>query len=75
MSTGSVSPKFQIVIPKEIRRNHGIRVGQQLQFIDLGDRIVIVPLLEAEELRGALRSKTPIEREEDREIGSLETAR
>lgn len=70
MTTVSISPKFQVVIPKEIRRRHGIRAGQRVQFLDLGDRIVIVPLLEPKELRGSLKSKTPFKREPDREIAS-----
>lgn len=68
MTTSLVSPKYQIVIPKDIRNRYHIRAGQRIQFIDTGEQIIMVPLMEPSELRGSLKSKTPFTRERDRDI-------
>lgn len=39
MGKVTVSPKFQVVIPKEIREQIGVKVGMKLEMIVLGDRI------------------------------------
>jgi len=54
MPTTTVSPKFQVVIPKELREKHAICAGQKVQFLDLGYQIVLVPIVEPEELMGIL---------------------
>jgi AbrB family looped-hinge helix DNA binding protein len=67
MITVSVSPKFQIVIPKEIRRLFHLKPGQKLQILQLGDRLELVPLKNIKEARGALKGMdTSVEREGDR---------
>ena len=67
METTTVSPKYQIVIPKNIRRQMNIQPGQKLQVIQYGDRIELIPLREARELRGFIKGiDTTIEREPDR---------
>jgi AbrB family looped-hinge helix DNA binding protein len=67
MTTVSVSPKFQIVIPKEIRRLFQLKPGQKLQILQLGDRLELVPLKNIKEARGVLKGMdTAIEREGDR---------
>lgn len=52
MPTAVVSPKFQIVIPKEIRERMGLRPGQVVSLIDRGGIISIVPQRPISELRG-----------------------
>ena len=44
MITVNVSPKFQIVIPKESRRNLKLKAGQKLQIFQIGDRLELLPL-------------------------------
>jgi AbrB family looped-hinge helix DNA binding protein len=68
MTTASLSPKYQIVIPKEIRRHHNLKPGQKLQVVDNGKEIVLRPILTGEQLIGFLKGKEPLEfeREEDR---------
>ncbi len=39
MALAVISPKFQIVIPKEIRERMGLQPGQQVSLIDRGEII------------------------------------
>ncbi len=67
MTTVTVSPKYQVVIPKEIRQKLKLKPGQKLQIIQLGDRIEFILLKNIKEARGFLRGiNTEIEREGDR---------
>ena len=67
MTSVTVSPKFQIVIPKEIRESMGIVSGQKVQITSYQGRIEIIPLKPMEELRGFLKGiDTTVLREEDR---------
>lgn len=67
MTTVTISPKFQVVIPKSIRENMDIQVGQQFQFIQYGDRIEFIPVPNIQEMKGFLKGMdTKIVRERDR---------
>ncbi len=67
MTTVTVSPKYQVVIPKEIRQKLKLKPGQKLQIIQLGDRIEFILLKNIKEARGFLKGiNTEIEREGDR---------
>ncbi len=67
MDTVTVSPKFQVVIPLAIRDALGLRPGQKLRAIQLGDRIELVPVRPIKDARGFLKGiDTSIERETDR---------
>jgi len=67
MATAKVSPKYQIVIPLEVRRALDIRPGQQIQVIPFDGRIELVLLRPMREARGLLRGiDTHIDRESDR---------
>lgn len=67
METVTVSPKYQVVIPKKIREALGIRPGQKVQAIQYGNRIELVPVRSLAEARGFLAGiDTTIEREPDR---------
>lgn len=67
METVTVSPKFQVVIPKRVREKLAIRPGQKVQVILYEGRIELVPLKSAQEMRGFLKGMdTSIEREPDR---------
>jgi AbrB family looped-hinge helix DNA binding protein len=61
MSVVTVSPKFQIVIPKDIRKKLGLHPGQKAEvFASLtGGRIEIVPRRPMRELRGFLKGMDP----------------
>lgn len=67
MDTVTVSPKFQVVIPVAIRAALGLRPGQKLRAIQLGDRIELVLVRPTKDARGFLKGiDTIIEREADR---------
>lgn len=55
MPSATVSAKFQIVIPKEVRREVPIHKGQRLQVVAKGDVISLVPERPLADLRGLLR--------------------
>jgi len=67
METITVSPKFQVVIPKEIRQKLEIKPGQKLQVFQSGNRIEYIILKDIKGYRGFLKGKdTHIERDGDR---------
>lgn len=67
MTTVTVSPKYQIVIPKDVRDSMGIVAGQQVQVITCRQRIELIPLQPLSELRGFLKGiDTRVERDKDR---------
>jgi len=67
METITVSPKFQIVIPKEIRQKLEIKPGQKLQVFQSGNRIEYIIIKNISTARGFLKGiDTDITREGDR---------
>ena len=68
MDTVTISPKFQVVIPRRIRERMGLKPGEKLQVISFDDRIELVPIRPMSEMRGFLKGLDPsFEREtEDR---------
>jgi len=52
MARTKVSPKFQVVIPKEVRESMDLRVGQELQVVAKGGVITLVPERTLSSLRG-----------------------
>lgn len=69
MNQLSLSPKFQIVIPKDIREAMGLKPGMKMSMIRFGNRIEVVPIKDMASMRGFTKGiDTNIERESDREI-------
>lgn len=67
MLTVTVSPKFQIVIPKSIREILHLQPGQKMQVMEYAGRIELIPERDIKELRGFLKGiNTAFQREEDR---------
>ena len=67
METVTLSPKYQVVIPKAIREKLGLAPGQKIQAILLSGRIELIPVRPARELRGFLKGiDTRVAREADR---------
>jgi AbrB family looped-hinge helix DNA binding protein len=52
MATVTVSPKFQIVIPQEIREKLKLKPGQKLFMFEFEGRIQVEPKRSIHELRG-----------------------
>ncbi|MGD9497715.1 MAG: AbrB/MazE/SpoVT family DNA-binding domain-containing protein [Armatimonadota bacterium] len=55
MASVTVSSKYQIVIPKEVREALDIKPGQELAVLVKGTAISLVPVPTLEELRGVLK--------------------
>ena len=69
MSEVTVSPKYQIVIPKKIRESMKIRPGQKLIMVAEERSIRLMPERSMKELRALLRGiPGEFEREPDREL-------
>jgi len=68
MATTTISTKFQIVIPKEVREKLHLCPQQRLQVIEKGGVITLVPELPLKNLKGSLKgmSKTGIREKQDR---------
>ena len=68
MATTTISPKFQIVIPKEVREKLHLTPQQRLQVVEKGGVITLVPEVPLKSLKGALKGmpKTDIREKKDR---------
>jgi len=55
MATVTVSSKYQIVIPKEVRELLDIKPGRQIAILVKGKSVSLVPVPTLEELRGVLK--------------------
>jgi len=70
MARTRISPKFQVVIPKEIRDRHGLKAGQEMQVISKGNAITLIPDRPLSAFRGTLRgmSTSGYREKEDRQL-------
>ena len=67
METVTISPKFQVVIPKEIRDRLKLSPGQRVQAIAYENRIELIPQRPMKKMRGFLKGiDTDVPREDDR---------
>jgi len=66
MDTATISPKFQVVIPRAIREKWNVKPGQKVRFIIYGNRLEIVPVRDIKSARGFLKGMSgEIERDEE----------
>jgi AbrB family looped-hinge helix DNA binding protein len=66
MTTITISPRFRIVLPKAIREQLGLAPGQELQAIAYKDRIELIPVRPAKQMRGFLEGIDTRVRKRDR---------
>ncbi len=67
METVTVSPKFQVVIPLAVREAMKRTPGEKMRVLHFGNRVELIRVRDARELRGALAGMdTAIERDGDR---------
>ena len=67
MTAVTVSPKFQVVIPKDIRDSMGIVSGQKIQMLTYRNRIELIPIKPMKKMKGYLKGiDTEVKRDEDR---------
>ena len=67
MDTVTVSPKYQVVIPQAVREAMKLLPGEKLRVLQFGNRVELIRVRDAKELRGMLAGMdTGIGRERDR---------
>ena len=67
MSIVTLSPKFQVVIPRQIRETLGLKPGQKVEAIQYLDRVEFIPVRSPRAMRGFLKGiDTTVPREKDR---------
>jgi len=73
LHTATISSKYQVVIPREIREKFNLKPGQKIMFIPYNKtlRVVIVPPIE--KARGLLKGiDTDVQRGEDEHFKEIE---
>ncbi len=68
MATATISPKYQVVIPKEIRKKLGLSPKQRVQILEKGGVITLVPELPLKSFRGIVKGmkRTDLREKKDR---------
>ena len=67
MAPVTLSPKFQVVIPRRVREVLNWRPGQKLQALVIGDAVQFIPVRSMRSMRGfAPGIDTTVERDDDR---------
>ena len=67
MEAVKISPKFQVVIPRNVRESLKLIPGQRMQVMQYEDRIELIPVKKITDMKGFLSGiDTNFEREGDR---------
>jgi len=67
MPAVTVSPKYQVVIPRPVRERLQLRPGQKMQVVEYEGRVELIPERDIRELRGFVKGiDTAFDREADR---------
>jgi AbrB family looped-hinge helix DNA binding protein len=66
MNTVTISPKFQVVIPKQVREMLHVKPGQKMRVIAYDNHVILIPARPIKEARGSLIGiDTSVPREEE----------
>lgn len=68
MTVVTVSPKYQVVIPKDVREKLNLKPGQKVRAFAIGSSIELVPVEPVQSLRGLLSDLPAFEPDADREL-------
>ncbi|MGV3533620.1 MAG: AbrB/MazE/SpoVT family DNA-binding domain-containing protein [Chthoniobacteraceae bacterium] len=71
MKTVTLSPTYEVEIPREVREQLGLRPGAKLSVSRIGGRVELMPILEPSDLFGTMPDLPSFEREheKDRDLG------
>jgi AbrB family looped-hinge helix DNA binding protein len=64
--TVKVSPKYQVVIPEEVRNSLGIKVGSKIEVIAKGKIAYLVPVPDLNELKKELAGRIDLKNLRDK---------
>ncbi|GMQ81046.1 MAG: hypothetical protein BMS9Abin05_0476 [Rhodothermia bacterium] len=69
MATVKVSPKFQVVIPRQVRESMNLKPGQEVEVLRYENRIELILIKPMKEMRGFVSgTENTFEREADRKL-------
>jgi len=67
MSTVTLSPNFEVLIPQDVREALHLSAGEQFRVVPYDGRVELIPVRPIRKMRGFLRGMdTNVERDEDR---------
>ncbi|MBI4666950.1 MAG: AbrB/MazE/SpoVT family DNA-binding domain-containing protein [Nitrospinae bacterium] len=67
MAVVTVSPKYQVVIPQEVRESMGITPGEKIRIFQYENRLEFIPVRDLKKMRGFLKGiGASVTRDEDR---------
>lgn len=70
VETATVTSKSMVTIPVKIRRKYGIKEGMKVEFVELEDGVLMVPLKSLQELKGVDKKHEEVLREAIRELNA-----
>ncbi len=66
MKSVTISPKYQVVIPREVKQSMEIKPGSKVRVLLYENRIELIPMKNMRRMRGFLKGiDTTVERERD----------
>lgn len=68
--TATVTSKSMVTIPVKIRKKYGIKEGMKVEFVELEDAVMMIPLKSLKELRGVDKEHGEAMREAIRELNA-----
>lgn len=69
MTYGRVSPKYQVVIPKEVRNRVPVKPGQRLMIYAKDNLIILIPEMSVSQMQGICKGMdTSVPRDENDRI-------
>jgi AbrB family looped-hinge helix DNA binding protein len=67
MATTTISPKYQVVIPKDVREKLHLKSGQKMTVVTKGGVVYLIPEKPVESFRGFLKGMDTKDIREDTE--------
>jgi len=63
----TISPKYQVVIPLQLRKSLNLKPGEKIEFLQYENRIEMIRVRDIKKMRGYIKGiDTTVKREKDR---------